>query len=149
MLLFHSMNDAYLANNWALIIAVVVASLAATIIIAVLLRRSARGQLKRVRADLRKALKRNRKATSVVEKCHRRLVKLDANAAKVKPRLLQEAKDALGDARALEKIANDQVLIAGNHVRRVIHEEFPPSQQQKLRDRYLPGEEQDKRPFSF
>jgi 1,6-anhydro-N-acetylmuramate kinase len=118
-------------------------------VVAVLLRRSARGQLKRVRADLRKALKRNRKATSVVEKCHRRLVKLDANATKVKPRLLQEAKDALGDARALEKIANDQVLIAGNHVRRVIHEEFPPSQQQKLRDRYLPGEEKDKRPFSF
>lgn len=149
MLLFHTMNDAYLANNWALVIAVVVASLAATMIVAVLLRRSARGQLKRVRADLRKALKRNRKAMSVVEKCHRRLVKLDTNAEKVKPRLLQEARDALDDARALEKIANDQVLIAGNHVRRVIHEEFPPSQQQKLRDRHLPDAQPDKGPFSF
>jgi len=149
MLLFHNMNDAYLANNWALVIAVVVASLAAIIVVAALLRRSARGQLKRVRADLRKALARHRKATRVVEKCHRRLVKLDTNAEKVKPRLLQEAKDALDDARALEKIANDQVLIAGNHVRRVIHEEFPPSKQQKLRDRYLPDAEQDKGPFTF
>ena len=77
------------------------------------------------------------------------MVKLDANAGKVKPRLLQEAKDALQDARALEKIAGDKVLIAANHVRRVIHEEFPPSRQQKLRARYLPGEEQNEGPFSF
>jgi len=143
------MNDATLASNWALGLAAVVASLVAIVIVAVVMRKSAKGQLRRVHKDLRKALKRKRNATSVVEKCHRRLVKLDANAEKVKPRLLQETKDALQDARALEKIANDKALVAGNHVRRVIHEEFPPSRQQKLRDRYLPNAEQDKGPFSF
>jgi len=143
------MNDAYLLNNWALGLAVVVISLAAFAIVTVIARRSARVQLRHFCAELRKSRKYHRKAARVVQKCHRRLLKLDANAEKVKPRLLQEAKDALQDARALEKIASDKVLVAGNHLRRVIHEEFPPSQQQKLRDRYMPTEERNKGPFSF
>ena len=143
------MNDAYLTNNWALGLAGVFVSLAALVIFAAIMRRSARGQLRGVRAELRKALTQQRKAARVSAKTHRRLVKLGANAGKVKPRLLQEAKDALQDARALEKIADDKVLIAANHVRRVIHEEFPPSKQQKLRAQYLPGEEQNEGPFSF
>ena len=143
------MNDTLLTDNWALALAVVVASLATIVIIAVVMRKSARGRLKRVRADLRKALKSRSKAASTAGKLQRRLAKLDANAAKIKPRLLQEAKDALQDARALEKIAHDRVLVAGNHVRRVIHDEFPPSKQQELRDRYMPDVDQDKGPFSF
>ena len=143
------MNDAYLANNWALGLAGVFVSLAALVILAAIMRRSARGLLQGVRADLRKAVKQQRKAARVSAKTHRRLVKLDANAVKVKPRLLEEAKDALQDAHALEKIADDKVLIAANHVRRVIHEEFPPSRQQKLRARYLPGEERNEGPFTF
>ncbi len=143
------MIDTLLTGNWALALAVIVASLVTIVIIAGVMRRSARGQLKRVRADLRKALKSRSKATSTAEKSQRQWAKLDANADKVKPRLLQEAKDALQDARALEKIAHDRVLVAGNHVRRVIHDEFPPSKQQKLRDRYMPDFDPDKGPFSF
>ena len=138
-----------LTDNWALALAFLVASLAAIVIVAGVVRRSARGRLKSVRADLRKALKNLNKAARAVEKTQRRLAKRGANAEKVKPRLLQEAKDALQDARALDKIAHDKVLVAGNHVRRVIHDEFPPSKQQKLRDRYIPDLDQDKRPFSF
>ncbi len=143
------MNDAVFVNNWALGLAAVVGSLAAISVFVVIIRRSARGQLKRVCTELKKAQKLHRQAGGVTEKSHRRLGKLGKNAEKVKPRLLQKAKDALQDARALEKIANDQVLIAGNHVHRVIHEEFPPSRQQALRDRYLPTGKQDKGPFSF
>ena len=143
------MNDMLLTGNWALALAIVVAGLATIVIIAGVMRRSARGQLKRVRADLRKALRNRNKAASAAEKLQRRLARLGANVEKVKPRLLQEAKDALQDARALEKIAHDKVLVAGNHLRRVIHEEFPPAQQQKLRDRYMPDDERDKGPFSF
>jgi 1,6-anhydro-N-acetylmuramate kinase len=143
------MNDTILTDNWALALAVLVTSLATIVIVAGVVRRSARGRLKRVRADLRKALKNLSKAAHNVQQSQRRLAKLGANAEKVKPRLLQEAKDALQDARALEKIAHDQVLVTGNHVRRVIHDEFPPSKQQKLRDRYIPDVDQDKRPFSF
>lgn len=143
------MNEAYLANNWALGLAGFFVSLAAFVILAMIMRRSARGQLRTVRAELRKALKQQRKAARVSAKTHRQLLKLDENIANVKPRVLQEAKDALQDARALEKIAGDKVLVAANHVRRVIHEEFPPSKQQQLRNRYLPGEEQNEGPFSF
>jgi septal ring factor EnvC (AmiA/AmiB activator) len=143
------MSNTLLTDNWALALAVIVASPATIVIIAVVLRNSARGRLKRVRADLRKALKSRSKTASTAGKLQRRLAKLDANADKVKPRLLQEAKDALQDARALEKIAHDKVLVAGNHVRRVIHDEFPPSRHQELRDRYMPGFDQDNGPFSF
>jgi septal ring factor EnvC (AmiA/AmiB activator) len=143
------MNDTLLTGNWALVLAVVVASVAMIVVIAGVMRRSARGQLKRVRADFRKAQKSRDKAATTAEKLQRRLAKLGANADKVKPRLLQEAKDALQDARALEKIAHDRVLVAGNHLRRVINDEFPPAQQQKLRDRYMSVEERDKGPFSF
>lgn len=143
------MNDAVFANNWALGLAAVIGGLAAITVFVAIFRRSARGQLKRVCAELKKEQKIHRQAAGVTEKSHRRLGKLGKNAEKVKPRLFQEAKDALQDSRALEKIANDQVLIAANHVRRVIHEEFPPSRQQALRDRYLPTGQQDKRPFSF
>ncbi len=143
------MNDVVLVNNWALGLAAVVGGLAAITVFVAIIRRSARGQLKRVCAELKKAQKIHRQAARVTEKSDRRLGKLGKNADKVKPRRLQEAEDALQDARALEKIASDQLLIAGNHVRRVIHEEFPPSRQQALRDRYLPTVEQDKGPFSF
>ena len=50
---------------------------------------------------------------------------------------------------ALAKIADDQQLIAMNHVRRIIHDEFPPKQHDKMRARYLPDDIKDKRPFSF
>lgn len=143
------MNDAVFANNWALGLAAVIGGLAAITVFVAIFRRSVRGQLKRVCAEHKKAQKIHRQAAAVTETYHRRLGKLGKNAENVKPRLLQEAKDALQDARALEKIASDQVLIAGNHVHRVIHEEFPPSRQQALRDRYLPSVEQDKGPFSF
>jgi len=142
-------NDTVFVNNWALGLAAVVGGLAAITVFVAIIRRSARGQLKRVCAELKKMQKIHRQTAGVTEKSHRRVGKLGKKADKVKPRLLQEAKDALQDARALEKIANDKVLIAANHVHRVIHEEFPPSRQQALRDRYLPTGQQDKRPFSF
>jgi hypothetical protein len=41
------------------------------------------------------------------------------------------------------------VLIAENHVRKIIVEEFPPRLHERLRERYLPGEGADSRPFSF
>ena len=50
---------------------------------------------------------------------------------------------------ALLKIASDQVLIAENHVRKIIVVEFPPKHHERLRRRYLPGEGDDGKPFSF
>ncbi|MFQ5983731.1 MAG: hypothetical protein ACE5KS_10215, partial [Woeseiaceae bacterium] len=89
------------------------------------------------------------KALQGVEKAERTVKRLHDRAERAKPRHLQEAKKALDDATALAKIANDKVLIAENHVRRVIHEEYPPVKQERLRERYLPEQAPGKRPFSF
>ena len=64
-------------------------------------------------------------------------------------RAVQEATEAMQDAEALLKSADDQVLIAGNHVRKLIVEEFPPKQHERMRNKYLPGEHKDDKPFSF
>lgn len=85
-------------------------------------------------------------AVSALErKCER----LQERADKVKPRHVEEARGELTDARALAKIAHDQTLIAENHVRRVIVEEFPPARQARLRARYRVGDEPTKKPFTF
>ena len=70
-------------------------------------------------------------------------------ADKVKPRVLQEARNALDDARALQRIMNDRAQVTRNLVRRAIFEEFPPSRHEKLRARYLPEDVESGRPFSF
>ena len=90
-----------------------------------------------------------KKAERKVLKATKRLKRLHKKADSVKPRHLQEASEALEDARALKKIADDQVLIAENHVRKIIVEEYPPRRQQALRDRYLRPSEDRSKPFTF
>jgi DNA-binding phage protein len=89
------------------------------------------------------------RALQAVEKAERIARRLHERAEQAKPRHVQEANGVLEDARMLAKIANDQVLIAENHVRRVIHEEYPPVKQERLRKKYLPEQAADKKPFSF
>ena len=110
---------------------------------------SARGQLRSQLRALRRRYKKVDRARSRVRKAHARLERLRAKAASVKPRRVHEAAEALADARSLLKIAEDQVLIAENYVRRIIVEEFPPKRQESLRQRYLrPPRDRDK-PFTF
>lgn len=136
-------------QNWALWAAAAPAAAATVLVIMALRRHSASGRLNAVLKDHRRATADVRKAKRAVSKAQAKVSKLERNANKVKPRVLEEAKELLGDARALEKIAADKALVTANHVRRVIHEEFPPSRQEKLRNRYLPGDGADGRPFSF
>ncbi len=138
-----------LKTNWALAIAAALGVIIALIAIVQLFRRSAAGQLRKTVAALAKARLDEAKALKSVQKAERIARRFRDNADRAKPRHLQEAKDALGDARALAKIANDKVLVAENHVRRVIHEEYPPLKQEGLRQKYLPSQEADEKPFSF
>jgi regulator of protease activity HflC (stomatin/prohibitin superfamily) len=138
-----------LKSNWALVAAAVIGVIIALIVLSQLIRRSAAGQLRKTAQELKRARKDEAKALKAVAKAERNARRLHEKADIVKPRHLQEAKDGLGDARALAKIANDKVLIAANHVRRVIFEEYPPRKQEMLRQKYLQAEEPDKRPFSF
>ena len=138
-----------LKTHWALVLGVLIALPVSVSVVVHLVRRSAHGQLQRVRADLKLALRTRRSASRHVDRAERRVNKLLAHKQDVKPRLLQEANEALEDARALAKIADDKVMIAENHVRRVIVEEFPPRKHDRMRRRYLSRPQEDKEPFHF
>ena len=86
---------------------------------------STQGRLQGAVMRLRKRESEARVASKVVDKSAARLDRLRAKAESVKPRHGKEAAEALEDARALHKIADDQVLIAQNHVRKIILEELP------------------------
>jgi len=143
------MNVQLLAENWALIAAAVPAFLASFILLRHWHGNTASGQLRKVLDGYRRAQKEFRAARKLCKKTTARVGKLSARVGTTKPRHLQEAKEAAEDAKSLEKIASDKVQVAANHVRRVIHEEFPPVRQQQLRERYLPQDIEDGRPFTL
>ena len=146
---FRTVNIDFALRHWAL----VGAGLLATGIILFLSYRayidSARGRLQATTRRLRERRKAAARARAVVERAEQKLARLRARAESIKPRRGREAKEALEDARALLKIADDQVLIAENHVRKIILEEFPPKRQAALRVRYLPEREDRDKPFTF
>ena len=132
-----AMSLELLTKNWALVVASV---LGTGILLFVLFRAfqdSSRGRLNAAVKTLQKREKEARAATRAVEKMTTRLDRLRSKAESVKPRHGQEASESLEDARALLKIADDQVLVARNHVRKLIVEEYPPKRQQAMRDKYL------------
>jgi len=143
------MNAEQLQTHWALILASAAGLLLLIVAARHFTRTSARGQLRRTRKMLERERGRFRKAIAVVDKAERQKMRLMQRADRVKPRVLNESSEALADAKALAKIAGDRVLVAENHLRRVILEEFPPTQHERLRNRYLPEPDRDKKPFTF
>ncbi len=135
-------------SNWALVVAGGIGVVLALVIIGQLTTRTGWGQLRQNLHLLAKARKNEAKAMKAVEKAESIAKRLDENAEQTKPRLLQEAKDVLQDARALAKIANDKLMVAENHVRLIILDEYPPDQQEALRKKYLPDPARDKKPLS-
>lgn len=136
-------------ENWALFAALVVALMVAANIALQTLTRTPSGRLRRVRGDLEQERRKLARAQAAARKAEMRVDRLMQKQESVRPRVLQEARDALQDARALAKIADDRFMVAENHVRRIIHEEFPPRKQERLRRKYLPERTPDARPFSF
>lgn len=143
------MDTQWLRENWALAIALVVMLSVAVLALLQAMRSSGRGQLRRARRDLGDKRRTLRRATAAVAAAQRKGERLQARADKVAPRHLEEARGELADARALAKIAHEQVLIAENHIRRIIVEEFPPAKQARLRARYRVDHHPDKKPFTF
>lgn len=143
------MNPDYLRQNWGLAVAAVLFVIVLLAVLRALYQRSARGQLAATARRLRAARRAHRQADAKVTAAEKRLVKLGEKASSVKPRIVTEAQEALADARALAKIADDQVLIAANHVRKVIYLEYPPERHEALRKKYLPDDKPQKQPFSF
>jgi hypothetical protein len=143
------MSREFLQQYWALVGASVI-GLAVVLMLAMrAVLGSARARLSARVGELRKREKAGQKAARAVRKASRKLERLRRKAESVKPRLIEEASGELEDARMLQKIADDQVLIAKNQVRQVIVEEFPPKRHENLRKRLLPNEKLGSRPFTM
>jgi len=143
------MTPDLLQQHWALLVAAIVGTAVLLFAVWRAWLDSPRGRLhlarKRLRARTREARKHWRAGGRATVRLDRLVTKSDS----VRPSRLQEATDAVRDAEALLKIANDQVLIARNHVRKIIVEEFPPKHHERMRRKFLPGERSDGKPFSF
>ncbi len=136
-------------RNWALVGASVLGTAVLLFVLFRVYQDSGRGRLGARVRELRSCEQEAVRAHRAAEKAAGRLARLRARAASVKPRLVQEAEGALEDARALHKIAEDKVLIARNHVRKLIVEEYPPTRHDVLRRRLLPSDEPEGKPFTM
>ncbi|MGI9225071.1 MAG: hypothetical protein ACR2QX_11375 [Woeseiaceae bacterium] len=143
------MTHEFATTHWALLSASVLGLAVVMFVLWRLWLDSARGQLHVAVRRLREANLQGHKQRLAVENLTATLNRMLARADSVKPRRVQETREAVQDAQALLKIATDQVLIARNHVRRVIVEEFPPRRHEAMRNKYLGNDEDPGVPFSF
>ena len=142
------MSPEFLTNNWALVAASVVGVAVLLLVLHRLWLQSPRGELGRARRRLKARHRALGRAENALRRRRKEFERLHARAASVRPRRLEEAGEAVEDARALAKIAHDQLLVEENLVRKVIFEEFPPRRQESLRRRYLRSDEERSRPYS-
>ena len=127
----------YLQQNWALLIASV---LGLGIVLFVLFRASQdsrRGRLGSALTYLRDRERAAQKAAKTLDKASSRIERLRARSESVPPKLADAARDALTEAQELQKLIDDQLLIARNKVRLLITEEYPPKQHEAMRSKYL------------
>ena len=139
----------YATTHWALLSASVLGLAVVMFVVWRIWLDSARGQLRGALRTLRQTERDVTRLELNVRKSAATLARLQAKAESVKPSRLQEAAGTAQDAEALLKIAADQILIAENHVRRIIVEEFPPKRHETMRSKYLREVDDAGRPFSF
>jgi hypothetical protein len=137
----------FLSRNWALLIASVLGGSLLLFVLWRLWLQSPRGRLNEARKHLRVRVRESTRAERALRRGSRALASLEERAASIRPSRLEAAREAVEDARALAKIAHDQVLIAENLIREVIVEEFPPRQHESLRRRYLRPDEERGKPY--
>lgn len=143
------MNISAATEHWALWAAVVPSAIVLVVLVWTLYRRSSRGQLRKAKHNYHQAMKALDAGANSISRLQKKVDHLAARKDKVKPRVLQDARDALDDAQALHKILDDKMQVCAQQLRRVIFEEFPPAKHDSLRARYLPQDVVDKRPFNF
>ena len=97
-----------------------------------------RGRLNRQRRELKHRIYEHRKAEKTADKATRDHAKLHSRAQDVQPKLLREAEAHAKDMQTMLGHASDQVLVAENHVRRILLDEFPPAIHQQLLKKYFP-----------
>ena len=100
-------------------------------------RDSVRGRLRAAVTYLTDRQRAARSADKVVDKAMTRLERLRAKADSVLPKQADAARDASVEAQELQKLINDQLLVAQNDVRVLIVEEYPPRRHEAMRQKYL------------
>ncbi len=143
------MSMEFLQHNWAILGASVLGAAIAVFVAFRVFEDSARGQLLQLVRTYDKKILAVDKATRHVTAAEAKLRNLRARQDSAKPRHVQEASEVIEDANSLHQIAGDQVLIAANHVRKFILEEFPPKRHDRLRAKYLSDSAPDGKPFTF
>jgi hypothetical protein len=143
------MSREFLLHNWALLAASVLGTAIVLFVAYRLLMESAGARLQAALKKLRTCERRARRARSRTARTARRLERLRGRADSVKPRLLRENAEALEDARAMQKIHDDQVLVARNLLRKIIFEEYPPKRHEAMRRRYLGSTAVETAPFTM
>lgn len=130
-----TIND--LQQNWALVIASV---LGLGIVLFVLFRAaqdSRRGRLGSALTYMRDRERAARKAVKALEEATLRIERLRARSESVPPKQADAARDKLLEAQELQKLIDDQLLIARNDVRMLITKEYPPKRHEAMRSKYL------------
>jgi hypothetical protein len=124
-------------RHWALLLASVLGVAIALFVLYRLYADSGRGRLRTRVRELNAQKRAARRAARKFDQATARFADLQGRAARVKPRILSAADEAVQDARMLKKVADDLVLVAQRKLRDLIIEDFPPNRQDGLRNRYL------------
>ena len=143
------METGHFDNHWLLIIGL---ALLLAVVVLVILPNSLptpRGALNRQRRELRFRLAEHRQAARVAARALRQAKKLSNVRDRTAPAAFDEAQALARDKQTLLEHAADRVMVAENHVRRVILEQFPPRDHEKLLARYVSAAGDKSLPFRF
>jgi hypothetical protein len=127
----------YLQQNWALLIAGVLGLGIALFVLFRASQDSRRGRLGSALTYMRDRERAARKAVKALEEATHKIERLRARSESVPPKQADAARDALLEAQEVQKLIDDQLLIARNNVRLLITEEYPPKRHEAMRSKYL------------
>lgn len=110
---------------------------------------NARGSLNYQRREHKHKLYELKQARRAAAKAKRKFENLKSRAQHVKPARLREAEEQAKDLETMVGHAKDRVMVAENHTRRIILDQYPPAKQQQLLAKYLPAEDEKTKSFTF
>lgn len=126
-----------LQQYWALVIASVLGLGIVLFVLSRASQNSRRGRLGSALTYMRDRERAARKAVKALEEVTHKIERLRARSESVPPKQADAARDALLEAQELQKLIDDQLLIARNNVRLLITEEYPPKRHEAMRSKYL------------
>jgi len=99
---------------------------------------TARCRVNRRCRELRFHLYELQQAEKAAKKAVRTQEKLRAKVQQISPKRMREAEERASDLITMLAHAKENVMVAENHVRRVLLEEYPPAKHRLMLDKFLP-----------